>query len=231
MVWQKLASKKIGDDIPSLTADQTDNFTSYADQTAADANWNITGTRNRVNVSTDVIDFDADRDSTNHSTSYDLWGRGIFPSDTNWTLRFKCVIDNVSGSSDNPLTLYVGVGDQPHSTNANSTSHEALFFHLRRETGGLSEWRATDANDESLSVVATSFDHTLVTETVYCELKRTSGTTAEASLYSDANYTLLIEKIRLTPTATSDAYRYIWIKNWNGGSATGGTLDGTIDDI
>ena len=31
MVWQKLASKRIGDDIPNLTANFTDDFTSYAD--------------------------------------------------------------------------------------------------------------------------------------------------------------------------------------------------------
>ena len=67
----------------------TEDFTSYATQLDADTVWGITGTNMRVNISTDVLDWDGKRDCSNHGTSFDL--RTIIPPECN------------SGDSNDPI--------------------------------------------------------------------------------------------------------------------------------
>ena len=191
--------------------------------------WDDTGTRVAVNTSTQVIDWDAVRDSTNQSTSFDLGSGNV--NDEKWTYRFKVVVDSVSTPSVNNQSIYFAVDSVDHSVNANSASHTVCLLRGIRFSGGASEWGLHSINNGTYGGTESDFTHTLVAETLYIELKRTSATDLECSFFSDATYTTLIENITSTIPANVTNLRYLVVKNWNGDTSTGGSLDGTFDDV
>ena len=133
--WECLAIKKIGDDVSGTFefnasgmpdsdrfggfAQFSDNFNFYTgDQAKADANWVTSNTnRLRVNVIDDDLDWIPDTSGANdNAIIFDLWSHGIFPSDTNWTLRLKVVATNfVQGTSPNNLNFDIILSDSDQS--------------------------------------------------------------------------------------------------------------------
>jgi len=210
------------DDFELKTATFTDDFSGTDD-------WDDTGTRNAVNTTTDVIDWDGVRDSTNQSTSFDLGVAGV--NDEKWTYRWKVVVDNVSTPSVNNQSVYFAVDSVDHSVNANSASHTVCLLRAIRFSSGVSEWGLHSVSSGTYGGTESDFTHTLVAETLYIELKRTSATQFECSFFSDATYTTLIERITSTIPANVTNLRYLVVKNWNGDTSTGGSLDGTMDDV
>jgi len=115
--WECLAVKTIGGDVAGSflanaglnrfngIADFADDMSSYADLSAFDANWVTSDSANiRGNPSTDVIDFASRQDTTSDRINFDLWSHGIFPSDTNWVLRWEMTsVTQTFTASDNNI--------------------------------------------------------------------------------------------------------------------------------
>ena len=203
--WQQLAFKRIGDDVSGdfafndSIADFSDSFATYANLADAQEFWPNTSTKIIVNVSTDVIDWDTTLDGQNNAMDYDLWRFGIFPSDTNWTLRFKIIIETNSG---------LGSASKPMIVSLNSTDRTVALTGLQDEIGfrtGTNDsfplgriffvlGQGNGFGDQSvlLDQVSTSYpvQH-------FVEIKRTSADSAEMTLFTDADFTDITQKVRI----------------------------------
>lgn len=249
--WECLKVKKIGDDVSGTFesnaggmpdsdrfggfADFSDNMNLYTgDQTKFDANWVTTDTgKIRGNPSTNVID---------HTTllnvafdivcNFDLWSHGIFPSDTNWTLRVKwdfTTVTNPGGAMGINLSAMISLTD----LGLVSKFVNQDFISMRATLGnGVNLWRGFSGenipiNNGNVFTLA----HDVQVETLFMELKRTSVTTFEMTFYSDASYSTIIEKAKGTINGNPINLRFISIGLENQGGVSGRILDGTLDDI
>jgi len=231
MVWQRLATKRLGNDIPNLTANFTDGFDQYASQGAADGNWVSTGVNAVVNITNDEIDWDCDNTVTDDdSVVYDLMSDGIYPSDTNWTLRYKFDIKNFTHNTDGTgQQIICGISDSDGAVFADG-NQDAIGLRTQTSSGG-DIHQTVDANAAAWTSGGTQFVHAVVAETLYVEIKRTSDVTYECSLYSDATYTTLIEKVLSVVAAGTVDLRYVKFIIWEPDATPNGTLDGAIDDV
>jgi len=108
-----------------------ENFTTYADQTEMDSLWVTTDTATmRGNLSTNVLDFDALRDSSNDSIAYDL----VPLSDTAWVLDWKITF---SANSGDPM-LFIVLSDEDQ-TSSDNTAQTGLGMRFRPGTGNAAE--------------------------------------------------------------------------------------------
>ena len=73
-----------------------------------------------------------------------------------------------------------------------------------------------------------TYDDIPPTLTRYIEMSR-SGTTVTAKIYSDANYTTLLDTLTVTDTGT--AYRYLYAPIANNTGVSGSTFSGSIQDL
>jgi len=190
--------------------------------------WVDAGTAIQVNTGTEVIDWDVNDTSTNHATAFDLGTSGI--NNNSWTLRAKVVVDNVTAGADvNTNRLYLGLFDSDQSVDSNTTQ-DGLFLGLLRGSSAniIGLFHIDGAVPDGNADVA--FTTVITATTYYVEIKRTSSTNVDISLFSDATYTTLIEVQSATIPATIIGLRYI--KAQNRSTLTGdSTLDGTIDDV
>ena len=252
--FEFLAQKTIGDDVagpfsannselnPNTKngrfegeAKFSENFVSYVDQPDADANWIPVGTVTRVDFALDVLDWDFDKVGGNRAVSFDLWSQGIFPSDTNWTLRWKMTYVTVGDTSSSGNIGNVGIytTDSSVTSASNQTVISFKFFKGINQTttnfiGLQSKFNAT--TNDSFGDVAFD-DQKNEVGTFFFELKRTSDTTYEGSIYSDADYTTLIEKTKTTCSASIVDLRYIKIQNDDRIAIGGNSFNGTMDDF
>ncbi len=242
--WQKLATKMIGDDIGGSFASNSgvatfqDDFTSFATQPDADANWPPVGTEIIVNIITDVIDWDFVRVGANRGVSFDTYQKVGFTTELtnngNWGLRWKMTQGSPQTQpSSSVIEGYVGLyADSSTSGSGVVQDFIALRFSWTSANVKAIQLLAESVNDPEGAVVQDTFTTVWNTsETQFFELKRTSPTTMEATIYSDANYSVIVEKRKVTGiSSVIDRLRYIKVHN-NDGLAVGGTFNGVIDDI
>src|SRR3972149_6371296 len=106
-MWQCLAYKRIGDDVSGSfifnaplvagerfdggIADFSDDMLFYTgNQSKFNANWTSSdSTKMLGNPVGNYIDWQQKQDGSSDTIRFDLWAHGIYPSDMNWTLRWK----------------------------------------------------------------------------------------------------------------------------------------------
>jgi hypothetical protein len=249
--FEFLAQKTIGDDVsgnfasnagPNTkngrflgVADFSDKFDIYTSIADAEANWLTAQTQLDIfiDVTNDVIHANMQRVSGNRAVSFDLWSQGIFPSDTKWTLRWKLTYTSIiTGTGANQGNI--GMFGQD-ATRTGSLSDSFILWKFFRGTNdttlnlmGLESDFNDPVNDGAGDVL---FDQKNVQGlTLYMELKRTSSTTYEGSIYSDADYTQLIEKLKTTCLSTIVDLRYIKVMN-DDRLDVGGAFETEIDEM
>jgi hypothetical protein len=198
-----------------------DDFSSYANQTAADTAYPTTDSaKMRVNITNDNIDVDFERTGSNDLIYYDLGSGSV--NDTKWVLRFKWVIDSVSSSN---VQGCIGLAS---NTGSYHTSQDGVFLEVIDTSGA--NFRINDPNnalpDVSGGAVMTN---TVSTGTRYVEIARTGATSATISFSSTSAYTKDTESKTYTIENVT-GLRYFKIFN-NSGGTTSGQVNGTIDDV
>ena len=191
-------------------------------------NWADAGTDILVNTGTQVIDWDANDTSINHATAFDLGTSGI--NDTQWVLRAKVVVNNVTaGASADSNRLYLGLFDSDQSVDSNTTQDGLFIGFLRGNTSNqIGLYHRDGAVLDAGADVA--FTTTITATTFFVEVKRTSATLGEITLYSDSTYSTVIEHKAVAIPSTISSLRFI--KAQNRSTLTGDSvLDGTIDDV
>ncbi len=190
--------------------------------------WDDAGTQNQVNTGTQVLDFDFDRVITTiHKTVKDLTST----SDTSWTLRWKQTNDNVVGNVGISTLGYIGMMD----SDQNFSPFGAQDF-IGIEcfvADGVASCRLKGVNGQSLAFSSGvyTFTEPIAVNTRFWEIKRLSSTEIVASVYSDADFTNLIETSG-TQTISPNIIGLQYIGVANNNQATSLSVhDGTIDDV
>ena len=253
--WQKLAIKTIGDDvagtfasnvgIATMSEDFVNTNIDYDDQTQLDANWQPQGSdlRIRANFSTKVIDWDFRRATVptpQNALVFDLFLHGKFDSPFgslaavgNWAMRWKMIFgSNLTAPSSTDSFGTVGLFDALAGNSDQVQSFIAYQFEMT--TGGGRNIILATGN---VSTVDTPTTQNFFTkqfssdETLFFELKRTSSTTIEGTIYEDADYSVIIEKLKVTGIASAiDDMRFIRLMNQDNLTPQG-VFNGTMDDV
>lgn len=204
-----------------------DNFSTYVDQTSADASWVSSDTANvRVNIGTDKLDFNFPRDSSNDCIVHDM---GVI-NNTSWVLRFKIRFSSLSASN----WAMFGLSDSPQ-TAGRTTAQDFIGIQWTYEAGDGSQagFVAVDTDGVALplNLGTSGIPFAFITDTdYYCEIIRTSASVYSVEVFTDPNYLVSVGKQVGVSVGTTTSLRYI---KFVGSQFTGTTeaMAGTIDDI
>ena len=223
------------DNLKQKTSTLSDDFSSYVDQTEADASWAPVGTTIRVNPTTDVMDWDFDKVGGNRASAFDLGAGAV--SDTNWTLRWKHTYDTVGDTSSSANIGNIGLYNSNETVGSSSTQ-DFITFKFFKGTNitttnfiGLQSGDGIIVNDGAGDSSFATQKNPIGGTTLFFELKRTSATTYEGNIYSDATYTTLVDTLQETVASTVTGLRFIKIQNDDRVAVGGGSFNGTLDDI
>ena len=170
------------------------------------------------------IDWSADGTASSQVKSYDLTS----VSDTKWVLRTKVNIKNFSANTNADWNQFsIGLGSA--STNMNTAKDYGGFI-VSNLTGGDAGYQALMTTSDQ-NRFGTIFSRSMSAETLYVEMIRESDTVFRVNLYSDSDYSSLLETQTDTVSAgTVTDLRYLLIST-NRQSSEGGTNNGSVDDI
>ena len=206
----------------------SDDFSTYADQTAADTAWPTSDTaKMRVNITNDNLDFNATRDSTDDRIYHDL----VTVADTAWVLRFKMRLAAISGD---PL-FWIGLCN---TNGVSSGTGDFIGVLFRPGDGATNRIQAVDGDGQTLQSLYNgalgsdaNSSYSLATATDYWfQIRRLSSTTYDIKWFSDQFVTQLGSTLSGMCASTNQTLRYIRMYNYTGDSS-GGTFQGTIDDM
>jgi len=211
---------------PEIGATFFDDFTSYADQSAADLAWVPTDiTLSRVNITTDVLGIDEpNTGSTNVGIAHDL----VTPlSDTEWLLRFKINFSTITTSLSNDIFIGISDSDQTVAVNANQ---DALMVNWNLRAG--QAWGASSSDGtQPLNNNQDVKNPTVTTGTdLFVEIKRISAISFSAELFSDSGFSISLALSTGVTSAGVTGLRYIKVINRADINETGQII-GTIDDV
>jgi len=201
----------------------------YEDDFSGTNNWLKTGTLNAVNEVNNVLDWDGIRNGTVQATTLDLQSVGDMSdaSDTAWLIRYKCLIDTVTGAPDNTDILCIGLSSILHTSSGNTNQDQIGIFGSLSDAAGV--WYATESDAETIVANIQVFAHLLAIEIIYIQIIRLTATTFSVELFSD-EYITSIEKENDTCESTTTGLRYIKVQNYAASTGTS-QLDGRIDDL
>ncbi len=254
--WQKIISKMIGDDVSGSFASNvgvatfSEDFTSsnrvYTNQAELDAFWEAFGNpaplEIRADLATKVIIWNfrnLQLPIGGRTVTFDLFkqgktdGSGSLAAVGNWAMRFKM---NFGSGLASPASITnegtVGLND---SLSANSDAVQTyIAYKFSMDSGGSRQIDLVTGDVATLDTPDTvdTFAKTFAdNETLFMELKRTSPTTIEGTIYSDSDYSVIIEKVKVTGIASAiDDLRFMRVTNRDDAGASG-TFNGTIEQL
>ena len=193
----------------------------FEDDFSGTDNWTDIGTVINVNTTTDVIDYDARRVAAQQATHYDL----TTVDNTAWILRYKLSITGMVTGSENAI-LYLLMSD---NTASGEDDQDALGLTIMMHYNGGKRFYSRFADDTGYT--ASLFTTASNVGTYYIELKRESATSATVGIYSNSDYSTLIEEKVMTITSGITSLRYIKFTTLAYPLVSNGTNSGTIDDI
>jgi len=200
----------------------------FQDNFSFDKGWTLTGVG--VAITGGILDYPYQGDGTTQGASFDLGAGNV--SDDNWAMRFKLVIADISGTpASDAISVAYGIADI--QTESSNTSVDGLHFGINKSSATGDKFILFNTNSalpiDGSETNKTEFTTTPVAGTFYVELKRESATLGRATIYSDADYTDVIETQTVTTSTAVTALRFI---NYTGRvlSRTG-VIETEIDNI
>jgi len=181
-------ASKTADAVFGTSADQViDDFTTYTDQTDADASWVSSDTGIiRANPTTDLLDAVYTQDGTNNSISYDLTSI----SDTAWTIRWKHKLTAITSNPDTHMLISASDSSTDMDTAQDSINVRMSGTALNTLSIGSSDGAVPEASPSDTLTLSWT-----VGDTRYYELKRLSATSIKLIIYSDSEYTEVLGTI------------------------------------
>ncbi len=230
--WKQIAYKKLDADADTITLGATTAKTANNSFDFSSATgWSQTGTDVDIDdVTNKRLDWSIPNSiNQDDAVSYDIGVSNI--SDNAWMLRFKIDINSFSqNTTANAKKLMIGISDADHATTADA-NQTAIGMQFMTVDNGTNVIRSRDSENSTwLDGSGTNLAHTLTQEILWCEIKRISTTSYAVSLFSDSNYTDLIEVQHEIMNAIT-GLRYIKIQINTTGVAPDGTFTGWIDDL
>ena len=146
-------------------------------------------------------------------------------SDTKWVLRFSVEWTAKNANSG----FYFGMDGTNNAISTSTTDSLGMYWeYTSSKRWGIHDTNGEVAEDKS-AVDFQTLDPT-VGEKYYFEVKRTSATSAEVSLYSDSNYNTFLQKSVDSLSGSNYGHRYIrFMARIDGESGSASTIK--IDDV
>jgi len=219
------------------SCDFTDDFTSYADQTAADAvyPYDDEGTIvSKVNVSSNLIEcvYPAKPGSSDNFLGTCTRQTNCNTDDEAWVLRFTNSITNHAQLGGVSTRNFIGMCDLSYTSSKNVTqSAIGIFSQVQAtinayKTAGVFEGEITGEPSSTFSTfVPTQGD------TDYVEIIRTSSTSFTVEAFANSNYTGSIEAESDSPSELSSVTGLDFLSFKGGESRTGSALTTEIPDV
>ena len=200
----------------------------FNDDFSSNLGWTLTGTG--VAITGGVLDYPYQGDGTTQGASFDL-GAGVV-SDTSWVMRFKLVINDISGTpASDAISVAYGIADiQTQSAN---TAVDGLHFSINKSNLLGDEFYLLNTNSalpqQGSATNIQAFTTPPVAGTYFIELKRESATVGRATIFSDASYTVVTETQTITTSASVISLRFI---NFTGRVLNRtGVIETEVDDL
>jgi hypothetical protein len=202
------------------------------DDLITDKGWDTQGHIGMTyDATNDEVDFNCVADTTHDYALIDLqdadYINGSNISDTAFELRCGWRVDTISNASVNENRATIGL----YANNtSNNTAQDIFTLRFSATTGG-GQALEMFAKDNAIAVGGSAeytFTETLSAQTLYLRFNR-DGNNFRIRLYSDSNYTTLVEDSGNQSVSGITGLRYFGIKNRgdtqnNGGSTTGAIL-------
>ena len=210
----------------------SDNFSTYADQTAANTAWepasNVAG--RRVNIGNDTLELENDSGTTNYAVVHDLGSSVV--NTTEWILRFSADVTLSSGSNN---WCYIGLFGSDESVGG-GTNQQFIAVSFQNDGSNTKFWGIAAAagavNNGYGDWFSASGNGTLTSSKFYIQLRRTSATSADIDIFSDPDYSnpvYLGSNMEMSGTSLSSDLRYI--KFANNTTSGSGSIDIVMDDV
>jgi len=203
----------------------------------------IAGTSGTGSVFADITRYNSENDAV----SFDL---GANLSDTQWTMRFKFVVDTITRSSSTSGRSFWGMSSADANTTANSNQDSICFGITYGSDSGEDQFRAYNSDGAAMEdTFANIGSSMLATGTWYVTINRTSATAGTVTVTTNSDYTTSTTSGSQTGLdATCASLRYFVVKTktgstennhiycnvqdvkiWNGTNSTSGTPTYTPD--
>ena len=205
----------------------------YSTQALADASWVPQDTpENQVNFVTEKHDYVVKRDGTNVSSTFDL-GAGVV-SDELWTLRAKVFIDTpLTFTSVLSASASISMSDTDSSTGVGGVNNDIIVALTNSATGGGQAQHVVGDRFEGnvTSIIGSTIPAFSASETIYVELKRLSTTEMQSTIYTDASFSVIRDRITRAISPSLTGLRYIKFGGPKDVTGWNGTMTGTFDNI
>ena len=193
--------------------------------------WDDVGTD--VQVGSGLIDYDCAVNDVEHSTSYDLQNISgfTFADPKKWSMRWKQTFTTLTSGGTSDCALHIGLSSNLAESR---TAQNFVGLFLNVSTAGIGlQLRQSSGGGAPYTTAGSGFsDDPATGETFYFELIRESETLARLNMYSDSNYSILVETVTDVISSAHSDLRYIRVFNDSEGSGTNtNTLIGTLDDL
>ena len=222
----------LGDAVWGLNRDQVvEDFTTYTTQGEADTAFPTSQTSQlRANPTTDVYDITFSTQQGNDQSAFNLTSSNI--SDTTWVLRFKVDTTALTQPTNGDITTFVGLSDSDETVSSTAAQDFiGIRFHVIFPSTLNYEIVDTDGAGVYFQATDGIFGHPLQVEIVYIEIIRTSATSYTVELFSDAGYSVSIEQLVGTVSATTDGLDFLKIMDGDNSGNPTGIITQTVDDI
>jgi len=186
-----------------------------------------------VNTSTDVLDFNIQRNSSWACATLDLqngtYGIGSNASDTAWVLRWKMSFTTHSPQNGGAL-MWIGLTEHPSSTNIDQSGDSIVLRWFNKSDpwyqldGGTSNMNNQYGTHATLATYATS-------TTYYNEIARTGDSVTATTWSGSYGGTVMNTQTRSYSGASPADLRYIRVSNYGNDTDGSAGLIGTIDDV
>ena len=205
---------------------ESDRTPTFEDDFSSD-NWTDVGTQ--IGVSGGKMVWNALRSGSNQGSYYDIGTANI--SETEWVLDFTLDIDVMTEGDTN---AYFTIGLSDTSTMNVNTSQDfiGLLTFLSTSSANNSRFMATGANGGT-TISGTDFT-TSDPQTLglfYVRIRRTSATECKVAIYSNSDYSTLVEEQTVTITSGLTGLRYLKLTNLTVSGAGTGVFNGTMDNV
>jgi hypothetical protein len=190
-------------------------------------NWTDVGTQ--IGVSGGKMAWNALRNGSDQGSYYDIGTANI--SETEWILDFTLDIDAMTEGSANAY-FTIGLSDTATMNVNTSQDHIGLLTYMDTSSGGNSRFMAQGVNGGVLTG-GTDFT-TADPQTLglyYLRIRRTSATECKVAIYSDSDYSTLVEEETVTITSGLSGLRYLKLTNLTVSGAGTGVFNGTMDNV
>lgn len=180
-------------------------------------NW---GTNSNYSFSNSRINYSFKRDGSSDIAYYDF---GTTLSSSKFLLRMKLTVTAESNASGSNVIGFIGLSDS-HNSSSHTAQDFLGFFKAGNSNNGIV------VKDNSTLAQTNSNEERHTSGTKYYEIKRTSSTNVNFTVYNNSDYSGVFDSFSITISSSLTGLQYFTIKNFASGSGSG-TCEGRIEDI